>query len=90
MPESNRSCPVLECNEATRLISLSREQGIGVWKRLQLNIHLFICGPCAGFDRFVNETPKIIEQSEQTRPIPPELKERLRENLNERHSDDPL
>ncbi|EAT11173.1 zf-HC2 domain-containing protein [Bermanella marisrubri] len=42
---------MLNCREATRLMSLSMEQKLTVSQRLQLKFHLAMCRGCRNFGR---------------------------------------
>jgi hypothetical protein len=42
---------ILNCRDATRLISRELDGPLPFWRRLLLRVHLFWCGPCRDFLR---------------------------------------
>jgi hypothetical protein len=42
---------ILNCRDATRLISRELDAPLPPWRRLLLRVHLFWCGPCRDFLR---------------------------------------
>lgn len=43
---------LLDCNEATRLISIKKYGRLSAWQRMQLKMHLSICEICKRFSIF--------------------------------------
>ncbi|MEO8674699.1 MAG: zf-HC2 domain-containing protein [Casimicrobiaceae bacterium] len=42
---------ILNCRDASRLISRELDAPLPFWRWLLLRVHLFLCGPCRGFLR---------------------------------------
>ena len=42
---------MLNCKQATRLMSQSQDRQLGLRERLGLRLHLLICGGCTNFNK---------------------------------------
>ena len=44
---------MIDCREASRLISQNADRPLPLARRLQLRLHLFVCDACSNFSRQV-------------------------------------
>jgi SpoU rRNA methylase family enzyme len=42
---------MLNCKQVSVLVSKSKEQKLNFWERMNLRIHIWICGPCTEFEK---------------------------------------
>lgn len=45
---------MLNCKDATRLLSRQQEQRLSLWERLSLKMHLMICYGCKNYGRQID------------------------------------
>jgi len=76
--------PMISCEEAARLISLSRDTRIGFFKKIQLRLHLLMCDPCNSFSRLVNGIGKILQTGEEEASMPETMRDKLQKRLKKR------
>lgn len=80
---------MLNCKDATRLISDGLEQTLGLPQRLSLRLHLFICHYCRNYSRqlrFLKRISPAIEghiESHHEHQLPPETKSKIKVRLGE-------
>ena len=46
---------MIDCKEASRLISENADRPLPLVRRLQLRLHLFVCDACTNFSRQVRQ-----------------------------------
>jgi hypothetical protein len=73
---------MLNCEETSRLISLSREQNIGFWKKFQIKAHISMCDGCYGFYNLVKKTRQILKNDSEKK-IPADMLNEIRNNLKD-------
>jgi len=86
---------MLRCREISKLVSDSTERSLPWRQRMELRMHLMMCGMCAGFarqvrflrraarqspDRFIDDTPGSGSH------LSPEARERIKALLRDRQS----
>jgi hypothetical protein len=49
---------MIDCREASRLISQNADRPLPLARRIQLRLHLFICDACSNFSRQVRQLRK--------------------------------
>ncbi|MES0492059.1 MAG: hypothetical protein ABUK01_18875 [Leptospirales bacterium] len=69
--------PFLNCEETSKLISLTREEKISLWSKLQKRMHLSMCDACTKFENFVNKSGDIV----QTPPPPEKMPKSIRDKI---------
>jgi len=82
---------MLTWKDASHLISESHERPLGLWERLGLKMHLWMCVGCRRFERqmtllrlAVRALGKHPEAVDDGAEFPPEARERIRKALTER------
>jgi hypothetical protein len=43
------------CRQAAELLSLQRDEPLGLWRTVGLNVHLRLCGDCREVDRQIDQ-----------------------------------
>lgn len=87
---------MLTCKETARLISEGLDRKLSLWQRVNLRLHLMMCGACAAYRRQVETLNHIVrrrygesradEPETDAPPCPEEAKRRITESLRERTS----
>ena len=49
---------MIDCKEASRLISQNADRGLPLARRLQLRLHLLVCDACTNFSKQVEQLRK--------------------------------
>ncbi len=88
---------MLTCKETARLISEGLDRKLSLWQRMNLRLHLMMCGACSAYRRQVETLNRIVRRRfdesavEATAPdapaCPDEIKQRLRRYLRGRVAD---
>ncbi len=45
--------PMLNCRDTGTLISLARDHRVGVWRKIQIRMHVAMCDACRKYYKFV-------------------------------------
>jgi hypothetical protein len=69
---------MLNCRDATRLISDGLDRSLSWLERLGLGVHLLGCGPCCRFRRAVRWLQGALASAPEDERLPPEARERIR------------
>ena len=83
---------MLNCKDASHLISERQERPLGIRERWSLRLHLWLCVNCRRFERQLALMRKALrllgqraEADAASADLPPEARERIRKALAERH-----
>ncbi len=86
---------MLTCKETARLISEGLDRKLSLWQRMNLRLHLMMCGACSAYRRQVETLNRIVrrrfdesaDDATTTTPdapgCPDEAKRRIAESLRE-------
>lgn len=84
--------PNINCKQASFLISKKQEDGISLWQKAQLKIHLAKCTACVLFkkqtDFLVNYLSKINKANNFNTPLSDNKKDQLKQQLQSLMQDD--
>lgn len=75
---------MLTCKEASRLLSQSLDQPLPPGKRLELRLHVWLCGACSNFEKqllFLKRAARLTDMKEaagDSVKLSPEARERIR------------
>jgi hypothetical protein len=80
---------MLSCRDTTRLASESLDHPLTRWQRMQVAMHMMMCGPCRRArrlmqflrDAFGRLSKGEIEQLSTEQSLAPEIRERIKEAL---------
>ena len=75
---------MLDCNEATRLVSIKRYHKLTNWQHIRLSLHLTVCKFCTQFSLFndlVDESMPHVCSTDQ--PVVEKLSEEKKEEMAE-------
>ena len=82
---------MLSCKETSRLVSDSQERKLGLWERLNLRMHVWMCVNCRRFERQMQIMRKAMhllgrraESDMDDIELSVEARDRIRKALNER------
>lgn len=85
---------MLTCKETSRLVSEGLDHKLSLWQRVNLWLHLTMCGACSAYRKQVETLNRLIQQrfkmSEVEPPdsagphCPDDAKQRISESLRER------
>jgi len=53
---------MLTCKETARLVSEGLDRKLPLWKRLNLRLHLMMCGACSAYRRQVETLHRIVRE----------------------------
>jgi hypothetical protein len=53
---------MINCREASRLISQHADQRLPLWRRPQLRLHLVVCDACTNFSRQVQHLRQALKR----------------------------
>ena len=53
---------MIDCREASRLISQNADRPLPLARRIQLRLHLFICDACSNFSRQVAQLRRAVNR----------------------------
>ncbi len=53
---------MIDCREASRLISQNADRGLPLWQRAQLRLHLFVCDACTNFSKQVGQLRRALRR----------------------------
>ncbi len=79
---------MLTCKQASQLISQSLDQPLSFPQRLQLKMHLFLCGACSRFKQQLQQLRTALQQlrnqieNDSTIQLTPEAKDRIKREIN--------
>lgn len=79
---------MLTCKQASQLISQSLDQPLSLPQRLQLKVHLFLCGACRRFRQQLHLLRAALQQlrnqieNDRTIQLTPEAKDRITRAIN--------
>lgn len=63
---------MLNCKEATRLISEGLDHRLSMWQRINLRLHVMMCGACSAYKRQIEGLHRIVglrrQRAEGTAP----------------------
>lgn len=45
--------PMLNCEDTGTLISLARDHRVGMWRKMQIHMHIAMCDACRKYYKFV-------------------------------------
>ena len=83
---------MLNCKDASQLISEHQERPLGFRERWSLRMHLWLCINCRRFERqiaLMRQALRLLgkraEADADNMDLPPEARERIRKALAERH-----
>lgn len=74
---------MIECDEATMLITKNQHTQLSLWDRLQLKYHKMICPPCQDWED-QNKVITTLTKKEKTYILSEKKKEEIKECLNEK------
>ncbi len=84
---------MLTCKETARLISEGLDRKLSLWTRMNLRLHLMMCGACSAYRRQVELLNRVVrrrfdesavdETVPDAPPCPDEAKHRIAESLRE-------
>jgi len=84
---------MLTCKETARLISEGLDRKLSLWQRMNLRLHLMMCGACSAYRRQVETLNRIVRRrfDESAVDVPPtdaptcpeQTKRRITESLHE-------
>ena len=83
---------ILNCREATRLVSQAMDNHLTVQKRLELRVHMFMCKFCSRFEKQLKSIRKSARREVQAGDVAamtPALKARLEKTVREHHAAEP-
>jgi hypothetical protein len=69
---------MLNCRDATRLISDGLDRPLALAERGRLGVHLLLCAPCCRFRRAAHWLRQALPQAPADGPLPDEARERIR------------
>ncbi|MBE7439876.1 MAG: hypothetical protein HS115_15595 [Spirochaetales bacterium] len=81
MPSESRPGWMLDCREASQAISRAREETLSWNLWLKLRMHLLFCHACAGFNRFVSSSARVLRREQRELVMPEPMKESLVQKL---------
>ena len=79
---------MLNCKDASQLISQSLDRSLSWSERFKLRVHLFMCKACTRFNQQLHQLRSAIKkmmqhtESDMSIQLTPEAKERIIERLN--------
>jgi hypothetical protein len=53
---------MIDCREASRLISQNADRPLPLGRRIQLRLHLFLCDACSNFSRQVRQVRRAVNR----------------------------
>lgn len=73
--------PMLNCEDTGKLISMSKDHRIGLWRRTQIRLHIAMCDVCKGYYKFVYRIGGQIRKDSVKVRMPAEMREALKANI---------
>ena len=84
---------MLTCKETARLVSEGLDRKLSLWQRMNLRLHLMMCGACSAYRRQVESLNRIVRRRFDESPVdatptdapacPEQTKRRITESLRE-------
>ena len=71
----------INCAETSELISLSRDNKVGLWRKMQIRMHLSMCDACTRFERFVHKTGDVLKSSPAKAEMPDALRKKIKRKM---------
>ena len=53
---------MMNCKQATQLMSESQDRSLSLWQRMALRIHLLICNGCRAYNKHLGFISKAMQQ----------------------------
>ncbi len=69
---------MLNCRDATRLISDGLDRPLSMAERWRLSLHLLLCAPCCRFRRAARWLHQALPRAPADGPLPDDARERMR------------
>ncbi len=84
---------MLSCKDASHLISEGQDRKLGLWERMGLRLHLWMCDSCRRFEKQMGQMRQALRRGwgqgdlPTDKPLLAEAQERIRQTLK-KHSGD--
>lgn len=85
---------MLDCKQASRLLSDQQEHRLALGARIRLRLHLWICAECRRFERQLGALRRALRQADADpgccthHALPDPARRRIKQRLKQAHSDD--
>ncbi len=73
--------PMLGCEDTGKLISMSKDHSIGIWRRTQIRLHIAMCDVCKSYYKFVYRIGGQARKESVRVSMPEEMREALKSRV---------